>query len=302
MKYNHSDNASMTAPDLTENGDRPVFFMFIIPFLIVYLSIWIGKLVWKYFFNSEPVHIVSINCLIDYLLTDLMVFLIRINNYFDVDGFFCAVVEFLSDWSKVVTYQGFSLMELDRFLALYWNLLYYERVTNQRTFNFILMVKFSSLLVFSAYFWFTDLFHCHVPCYFVEIKSFYPIVISQSLYIASTIVVCIYVFNMARKHQNDVVPVFIVGQNQNEPEVETPQSNIAKLTKIGLKVNILSLIQLIPECPRVIVSVFFYVHNYSCDDDSDDNILVYVLHVLSLISAILVPILINRKLNHYSLN
>ena len=283
-----------------ESERKPAIFFTAL--LVVYLSSSVGKLIKKYLFHLEPVHLISINCLCDYLITVIMELLIRLVEYFGFFGSFCSVMYFLENLSNVIIFQSFCLMELDRFLALYWNLLYYERVTNQRTFNFILMVKFNSLLVFSAYFWFTDLFHCYVPCYFVEIKSFYPIVISQSLYITSTIAVCIYVFNMARKHQNDVVPVFIVGQNQNEPEVETPQSNIAKLTKIGLKVNILSLIQLIPECPRVIVSVFFYVHNYSCDDDSDDNILVYVLHVLSLISAILVPILINRKLNHYSLN
>ena len=283
-----------------ESERKPAIFFTAL--LVVYLSSSVGKLIKKYLFHLEPVHLISINCLCDYLITVIMELMIRLVEYFGFFGSLCSVMYFLENLTNVIIFQSFCLMELDRFLALYWNLLYYERVTNQRTFNFILMVKFNSLLVFSAYFWFTDLFHCYVPCYFVEIKSFYPIVISQSLYITSTIAVCIYVFNMARKHQNDVVPVFIVGQNQNEPEVETPQSNIAKLTKIGLKVNILSLIQLIPECPRVIVSVFFYVHNYSCDDDSDDNILVHVLHVLSLISAILVPILINRKLNHYSLN
>ena len=91
-----------------------------------------------------------------------------------------------------------------------------------------------------------------------------------------------------------MAPVFVVGQNENQVQVETPQSNIAKLTKIGLKVNILSLIQLVPECPRLVATIFFYA------SDSHDDVIVKILHVLTLISLILAPLLINRRLNHYS--
>ena len=191
-------------------------------------------------------------------------------------------------------FQGFSLMELDRFLALYWNMLYYERVTNQRTFNFILMVKFVTMSMFFMYFWASDMFYSHFPCQFIISQSFIPVIISQTFYIASTIFVCIYVFKIARKQENAVAPVFVIGQDQNQAQVETPQSNIAKLTKIGLKVNILSLIQLVPECPRLLALIAFYA------SDSHDDVIVKILHVLTLISLILAPILINRRLNHYS--
>ena len=91
-----------------------------------------------------------------------------------------------------------------------------------------------------------------------------------------------------------MAPVFVIGQDQNQAQAETPQSNIAKLTKIGFKVNIPSLIQLGPECSRLLAGIFFYA------SDSYNDIIVKLIHFLTLISVILVPILINRKLNHYS--
>ena len=281
-----------------ESERKPAIFLTTL--LVVYLSSSVGKLIQKYYFNLEPVHLISINCLCDYLITVIMELLIRVVEYFGFFGSFCSVMYFLENLSNVIIFQSFCLMELDRFLALYWNLLYYERVTNQRAFNFIIMVKLGTFFMFWIYFWTYDLFFCSFPvCSFVEMRSFYPIVISQTFYIVITISVCVYVFEISRKHQNAVVPIFIVGQNQNQPEVESPQSNIAKLAKIGVKVNIISLIQLVPECPRVLASVFFHFHNYSCDDDTADNNAIKIVLLGSFISTMLVPILIYKKLDHY---
>ena len=217
MNFNYSANDSntTTTPDSSnEENHQHFLFLIIIPFYVIYFSAWIGKLLYKYFFNLEPVP---------------------------------------SSSSKFVT-----------------------------------------MLLFFMYFWASDLFYSHFPCQFIISENFIPVIISQTFYIASTIFVCIYVFNIARKQENAVAPVFVIGQDQNQAGVETPQSSIAKLTKIGLKVNILSLIQLVPECPRLLALIAFYA------SDSHNGVIVKILHVLTLISLILVPILINRRLNHYS--
>ena len=120
MNFNYSANDSntMTTPDSSnEENHKPILFLFIIPFFVIYFSAWIGKLLYKYFFNLEPVHLVSINCVCDYLFTNLMAFLIQINYYMGIQGYYCPLVEFISGWSSVMIFQGFSLMELDRFLA-----------------------------------------------------------------------------------------------------------------------------------------------------------------------------------------
>ena len=293
LQMNISSNETLESLVTWESPLKPV--VFIIPCLMLYLAIWIGVLINKYLFTLEPVHLVSINCLCDYVITIFMDLVIRILEYLEHQDTLCSVAYFLENWSKVMIFQSFSLMELDRFLALFWNMLYYERVTSERTMIFIIIMKCSTLILLIIDALASDVTFCslHV-CPFNEV-GFHAIVTSQTVYILTTAAVCIYVFEKARKHQNLVVPVFIVGQQQHE--VESPQSNIAKLTKIGLKVNILSLIQLVPEFPRVIVTIFLHVHNYPCDDSM---IVVKFLHVTSLISTITVPILIAKKLYHYT--
>ena len=266
--------------------------------LILYYSVWIVKLIIKYRYKLEPLHLVSLNCLANNLFGFSVGFLVRLNEHLGYTGKFCSVAHFFHNWSKVTISQSFCLMEIERFLALHWNLLYADRVTNQRTCILIGLVKIISLGLFFTDAWDSELYlGCdYSKCHQIEIESFFMVVTSYTVYFFTTVSVCVYVFLVAKNAQNEVVPIFYVGQEQNE--IVTPQSHLAKLAKIGLKVNFLSLIQLIPEFIVNSASVIFEINDFSCLDYQVFTV-AQLLLIVKFLSCIIVPILLTKKIKHY---
>ena len=305
--FDHENVSSQD--DSSLHNSSPKLAWIVDPILIVYLSAWIGNFINKFWGKFHPVHIFSTNILFDYLLVMIINLLTHSGEiFFGKNDSFCFWFDFLFNWAKFSLNVGLWCPEINRFLALFWNLEYEERMTVRRAWFIIATIKTITFFLHLLYTWIFGLFfQCQSSrCPHLETKYFYPIVTSLIFSFTITFCVSLYVFNVARKQQNAVAPTNMLNQQQNQQNQQQNQqqttgtlSTIAKLSKIGVKVNIISICQSLTSIPVLCFLIILRFSNLSCDND-DVLFVVQIVLVSSLVSFILVPIFINRKLKLYS--
>lgn len=267
-------------------------------FLIAYFLSWLVALIYKYYDKLEPIHIFLLNCLVDYTIAMLVNIGIHVENKFINNIYSCAVMDFLRFWANISILLGFCAPEINRFLALYWNLLYNERVNNTRAIVVVVLTKFSAfcLQLISSLFEESFLECPNVPYPFLRLKDSYLLLFVRLTYILVTVSTSAYVFHVAKKVKNSVIPINLNPQETEEPQ-ETLDSYLVKMTKIGVKVNILSLSMMAGSIPNLIGQIVLLgVSTYS-------HSLIVAMQLLLVISGIVilcVPILISQKLRHFS--
>ena len=156
------------------------------------------------------------------------------------------MMNFLSEWSTVSLLLGFCAPEVNRFLALYWNLEYNERVKNGKAVYSIVCIKMFALATNLLDGIVTgSMLECpSVPYEFQRLRSSHPILMCRVVYIMVTISIATYVFQVAKKVENTGFSInsnpqgCIHGQEQQD----TAESNLLRLAKIGLKVVAIDLL------------------------------------------------------------
>ena len=98
-------------------------------------------------YSFEPLHIFELNILASAALLLINNSLFGFDPHIDSDHFYCGVVHFLGLYNKFSFYFGIISSQLDRFLALYWNVSYKGRVTPELVIKMIFLQKLFILIV-----------------------------------------------------------------------------------------------------------------------------------------------------------
>ena len=267
-------------------------------FLVGYFSVWMIKLSYDYYGQMEPIHIFLLNSLNDYLITILINFLIEFDGLFINNDYSCAILNFLTSWANLTLLIDFSAAEINRFLALYWNLLFNERVNNRRASYVVAIIKiFTFLIPLTSSVFYGSLLYCpDTQITWLRLRDSYILLLFRVVYILVTILISLYVLQVARKHQNVVVPINLDPQD-NQGYQETPESNLLKLTKIGLKINLLSLVQMACTIPSLVTQILLLS---SSECNQMVTVTIKILMLMNGIYILSVPILVSKKLKHFS--
>ena len=159
----------------------------------------------KYKDRMEPVHILEINKLVDQVNTMVFLALLHLlGGKLGEESWLCKMINiflFASIWSY---YLGFLLTQVDRFLALYWNISYKERVTNNKALVLVTITKIISIiLAMIAMLMDPDWFKCqcekaYQSTIFKTTNAFY-FSLPMTLGVISVIVVLLYSLHLILK-------------------------------------------------------------------------------------------------------
>ena len=102
----------------------------------------------KYKNKLEPVHIFEISMLVDKcLLLFNLGFRHFLGDTLGYESFFCKISTIITFAARLSLYLDICWTQLDRFLALYWNIEYKERVTNNKALVTITITKVLNLIL-----------------------------------------------------------------------------------------------------------------------------------------------------------
>ena len=114
---------------------------------LLYFSI-LGHLCKKYKNKLEPVHIFELNTLVDKCLVMFNLALRHfIGGQLGHESWFCKISNIIEFSSRLSFYLDICWTQIDRFLALYWNIEYKERVTNNKAVVVITITKVVQLVL-----------------------------------------------------------------------------------------------------------------------------------------------------------
>ena len=164
----------------------------------------------KHSHSMEPLHVYELNNLCNWALLALFNIFTVFDVFFDKSELFCSIVHFGLYYVIFSFYVGIIITQIDRFLALYWNVKYTTRVTKDdalKTVGISKAVLFIITLVvvnldgqilecFSSTF-----FGCRM------LKSFMWVNFPMFFTLITVIVVSIYVLHTIKKHAMKVAPV-----------------------------------------------------------------------------------------------
>ena len=297
----NGSNSSFSDDELNQSSSFPLQLVIFLTCMILYLCTWVVCSIYKYWGKMEPGHIFLINILLDNVLILLGTLCIQLNILFSGSPRICTILHFLDNWMKVARFLGLILSEVNRFLALYWNIHYKDRVTNDTAWIAIVALKLISLVITLLYaLAFVSPGCPDTKCMSLQKNDYSPLtMIIQTNYGVSTVGICLYVFSIARKHQNAVVPINLNnlnGDNQNEQQEEdTSESLVVNLVKTAMKVNKLSFCQLGLSAPLYLVRIIVFTSGAECGEYSWIK-LVTLFDVIGLL--IIMPIIIYQKMKH----
>ena len=288
-------NEEYTTSAAEEDQPTPIFLV-IEPLLMAYQLFWIVKSVRKCWGNMEPGHIFLINLLIANLLVVLGHYPTHISmrRWFSEITPLCKYLYAISTLFDCYRFASATIPEINRSLALYWNLLYKDRVTNERAFMVIGICKMTLIVHQLIYFlFFSNQFCPDIEILVLNEKSKVSLVfLLECLYCIVTICSCSYVFHVAKKIQNVVVPINIE-PSQNEENQETEESHLLKMTKLGIKVNMLSGFQLGATLTIFLAQIFMPENR----TELAYKITIAIVPIFNLINLIVGPVLIYKKLD-----
>ena len=203
----------------------------------------VSSLCWlfsRYKHNLEPVHLLELNTLLD---LNIQMFVKGFDNF---DHLFlndketiCVGVHIVKLWARQSFLLDFSACQLDKFLALKWNIGYKEKVTNSLTLKVLSMIKVLAFLISIIISIIDpDFFMCSESKMFIcshyKPSNFFWITIPTFLCIFITFAVGVYVFRIAKKFSNTrVQPINVV----NNPKPSKDPSIPLKTMKESLSIT-----------------------------------------------------------------
>lgn len=284
-----------------QGSREPPVFLIIEPLLMAYQVFWIVKSVRKCWGNMEPGHIFLISILIHNFLTILASFLTHttMRDWLTENSKFCEILYALFVIISSLRIVSSIAPEIDRVLALYWNLLYKDRVTNKRALVSLAVLYIIVILPNLMYFGFISQPSCpSKQLLLLNVEGQIPFKIPlESLYFVVTIFSCSYVFHIFKKHQNAVVPINL-NPLQNKENQETQESHLLKITKIGMKVNKISISQFSSTLSIFLAQVFMLCITENMSEYYVSVLIIgYVVSFLNILILLVNPYWIYKKLS-----
>ena len=202
-------NTSMSQTQSDSNGARLSFY--VIPVLVILHVLVIFKLFMKHRHHMEPIHIYEFNILTDMTVWFSTFFLGNFESNFKDWAPYCVLVNFIDTSARISGYADISVSQVDRFLALYWNSEYKERVTTSSAITTTAIVKIlvmvCTLLIYSVD---PDILKCApdtLPiCAYIRKNNFYWVTLPMCSSYLVVLIVTVYVIKIIIKQENIVVP------------------------------------------------------------------------------------------------
>ena len=170
----------------------------------------IQKIYSKYKHSLEPIHVFELNNLSNWALMAVSNILTALDIYFLDSDIFCPIVHFFLYFIRFSFYFGIILTQIDRFLALYWNVKYKSRVTKDDALKTVLISK---VVLFTITFLVVKLDGKALKCFsstFFSCRLLKESLMLNNLPMFVTLVVVIavsfYVLACVLKQKNKVVP------------------------------------------------------------------------------------------------
>ena len=116
-----------------------------LPLGLLYLVV-MGSIYRTHRYTLEPIHIFELNILASAALLIINNSLYGFDPLFESDHYFCGIVHFFGVYNTFSFYIGIISSQVDRFLALYWNVSYKGRVTPELSSKIVLCEKFFLLI------------------------------------------------------------------------------------------------------------------------------------------------------------
>ena len=204
-------NTSMSQTQSDSNGGARLSF-YVIPVLVILHVLVIFKLFMKHRHHMEPIHIYEFNILTDMTVWFSTFFLGNFESNFKDWAPYCVLVNFIDTSARISGYADISVSQVDRFLALYWNSEYKERVTTHSaiiaTVIVKMMVMVSTLLIYSVD---PDVLKCApdiLPIFaYIRKNNFYWVTLPLCSSYLVVFIVTVYVLKIILKQENMVVPI-----------------------------------------------------------------------------------------------
>ena len=203
-------NTSMSQTQSDSNGGARLSF-YVIPVLVILHVLVIFKLFMKHRHHMEPIHIYEFNILTDMTVWFSTFFLGNFESNFKDWAPYCVLVNFIDTSARISGYADISVSQVDRFLALYWNSEYKERVTTSSAITTTAIVKIlvmvCTLLIYSVD---PDILKCApdtLPiCAYIRKNNFYWVTLPMCSSYLVVLIVTVYVIKIIIKQENIVVP------------------------------------------------------------------------------------------------
>ena len=136
-----------------------------LPLALLYLLV-MANIFKTHRYSLEPVHIFELNILASAALLIINNSLFGFDPFFDADDYYCGFVHFFGVYNAVSLYIGIIFSQVDRLLALYWNVSYKGRVTPELATKILVVQKLLLLVVIVFCFMFDSAVgQCHVSSY-----------------------------------------------------------------------------------------------------------------------------------------
>ena len=215
---------------------------YVLPVLISLHLVVIFKLFRRHRHHTEPIHIYEFNILTDMTVWFSTFFLGNFESNFEGWAPYCVLVNFVDTSARISGYADISVSQVDRFLALFWNSEYKERVTMSSAITTTVIVKILVMIcTFLIYSVDPDILKCApdiLPiCAYIRKNNFYWVTLPMCSSYLVVLIVTVYVIKIIIKQENIVVSaklpsykeerVFtITGKNQNiQPNPKHEQSS-----------------------------------------------------------------------------
>ena len=203
-------NTSMSQNQSDSNGGARLSF-YVIPVLVILHVLVIFKLFMKHRHHMEPIHIYEFNILTDMTVWFSTFFLGNFESNFKDWAPYCVLVNFVDTSARISGYADISVSQVDRFLALYWNSEYKERVTTSSAIATTVIVKIlvmiCTLVIYSVD---PDILKCApdiLPiCAYIRKNNFYWVTLPMCSSYLVVLIVTVYVIKIIIKQENIVVP------------------------------------------------------------------------------------------------
>ena len=200
----------MSQTQSDSNGGARLSF-YVIPVLVILHVLVIFKLFMKHRHHMEPIHIYEFNILTDMTVWFSTFFLGNFESNFKDWAPYCVLVNFIDTSARISGYADISVSQVDRFLALYWNSEYKERVTTSSAITTTAIVKIlvmvCTLLIYSVD---PDILKCApdtLPiCAYIRKNNFYWVTLPMCSSYLVVLIVTVYVIKIIIKQENIVVP------------------------------------------------------------------------------------------------
>ena len=180
----------------------------------------LGHLYKKYKNKLEPVHILELNTLVDECLMILNLALRHfMGGQLGNESWFCKISNIITFATRLSFYLDICWTQLDRCLALYWNIEYKERVTNNKAMVIIIITKVINLVLALFIMWIDPAwFECQsgkaYECSVYKKNSALYFTIPTTLTMTTVIIVSSYAVRLYMKIHSEVRPAV---NNSNPP-------------------------------------------------------------------------------------